>query len=389
MKRILFVDDEQRVLSGLRRQLHGRRDAWEMQFTDGGPAALAALAAGAAAGGPFDVIVSDMRMPGMDGAQLLARVSREFPHAGRLVLSGHADPDRMQLARSCAHRYLQKPCPPQVLEQEIEAALSAREALDRLRWEAATSVWCSPPNRFEHCSSVFSALASEADTEEVVAGLLTSFVEDTIFWGQLAQLLAAAFPAQVGPLARPQAVVAALGTRTLLSLVMGLRFAEAFGMLPARASAADEQSLARWEAALLVTRHAGAIAACESLGPEILAQAVTASLLTLPLPAAAPAASDAVLADRALVLQWLLPTWGFRDTVAAAAAFRDAPARCPAPLSGPLALLAGADLLVAWSDPASPPGETLLQARLAWLQERGWKEPRERWLAAAAGLPRA
>ncbi|HTE06003.1 MAG TPA: response regulator, partial [Planctomycetota bacterium] len=197
MKRILFVDDEQRVLSGLRRQLHSRRAVWEMQFVDGGPAALAELARAAGAGTPYDAIVSDMRMPGMDGAQLLARVSTEFPHVGRLVLSGHADPDRMQLARSCAHRYLQKPCPPETLEAEISAALAVREALDRLCWDAASAVWCAPPNRFEHCSSVFSALASEADSEDVVAGLLRSFSEDAGFWGRLEQLLRAAFPGQV------------------------------------------------------------------------------------------------------------------------------------------------------------------------------------------------
>jgi CheY-like chemotaxis protein len=381
VKRILFVDDELRVLSGLRRQLHGRRSVWEMQFVDGGPAALAELTRAVAAGAPYDVIVSDMRMPGMDGAQLLARVSTEFPHTGRLVLSGHADPDRMQLARSCAHRYLQKPCPPETLEAEISAALTVREALDRLNWDAAAAVWCAPPNKFEHCASVFSALASEADSDDVVAGLLRSFTTDTAFWVRLEQLLRAAFAAQLRPGTDAAATIAALGTRNVLSLVMGLRFIDSFG---------GPDAGGRWESLLAVARHIAAIAACESSGLEATVQAVTAAMLELP---AAPSSGTAPVAgapdpvvDRSNVLAWLLPTWGFRDSVVMAGACRQSPALCPASCSGPLVLLVGADLLRAWADPAVAPDEAWVAARLAWLGARGWQAPRERWASVAAAV---
>ncbi|HEX6630253.1 MAG TPA: response regulator, partial [Gemmatimonadaceae bacterium] len=61
MKRILFVDDEARILGGLQRMLRPLRDRWDMVFAPGGPAALQELAHG-----PFDVVVSDMRMPEVD-----------------------------------------------------------------------------------------------------------------------------------------------------------------------------------------------------------------------------------------------------------------------------------------------------------------------------------
>jgi len=389
VKRILFVDDEQRVLSGLRRQLHARRAIWEMQFVDGGLAALVELARAQAAGTPYDVVVSDMRMPGMDGAQLLARVSEEFSHVGRLVLSGHADPDRMQLARSCAHRYLQKPCPPETLEAEVLKALDVREALDRLGWDAACALWCSPPKRFEHCASVFAALASEADTDAVVAGLLDSFTHDTAFWARLGLVLGAAFPTQVRPGAGVAATIAAMGTRNILSLVMALRFADAFGGPP---------DAARQAADLAVAHQIAAIGACENSGLEAVVQAVTASMLKLPLPGLpgapavnapavnAPAVNATAVnatADRSTVLSWLLPTWGFKDAVVAAAACREAPALCPPSSSGPLVLLAGADLLLAWSDPSVVPDAAFVEARMSWLSQRGWTEPRTRWAAAA------
>ncbi len=69
MKRIVFVDDEPRVLEGLQRMLRGERHRWQMSFAVGGPAALETLATE-----PFDVIVTDMRMPIMDGAMLLKEV---------------------------------------------------------------------------------------------------------------------------------------------------------------------------------------------------------------------------------------------------------------------------------------------------------------------------
>lgn len=74
MIKILFVDDEPRVLDGLRRMLHARRHEWDMTFVTSGEEALKVLASA-----PYDVIVSDMRMPGMDGSQLLDEVRRRYP----------------------------------------------------------------------------------------------------------------------------------------------------------------------------------------------------------------------------------------------------------------------------------------------------------------------
>jgi DNA-binding NtrC family response regulator len=84
--KVLFVDDEPRILDGLRRSLRAKRGEWDMSFAPGGEPALEVLA-----GAPHDVIVSDMRMPGMDGAELLTRVSTLYPEVARVVLSGQAE----------------------------------------------------------------------------------------------------------------------------------------------------------------------------------------------------------------------------------------------------------------------------------------------------------
>ncbi len=77
MKRVLFVDDDASILDALRNLLRKQRNEWDMVFALGGSEALAELSKA-----PFDVVVTDMRMPGMDGAALLARGARRLPEHG-------------------------------------------------------------------------------------------------------------------------------------------------------------------------------------------------------------------------------------------------------------------------------------------------------------------
>lgn len=104
-KRILFVDDETKVLEGLRRMLRPMRRVWEMEFAPGGNEALAMVR-----DKPFDVVVSDIRMPGMDGATLLQHVREEAPGAVRVALSGHVEREQVVRLVGTVHQYLSKPC---------------------------------------------------------------------------------------------------------------------------------------------------------------------------------------------------------------------------------------------------------------------------------------
>ncbi len=113
--RALFVDDEPLVLSGLRRMLRSLRHDWEMSFAESGKAALALMEET-----DFTVIISDMRMPEMDGAELLDEVAKRHPAVARLVLSGHAELDAILRAVRPAHQFLAKPCDPKRLESALK-----------------------------------------------------------------------------------------------------------------------------------------------------------------------------------------------------------------------------------------------------------------------------
>ena len=124
MKRILFVDDEVAVLDGLRDRLRKQRREWEMVFALGGQAALAECAKG-----PFDVVVSDMRMPGMDGAALLRCIKDAYPTTVRIVLSGHAEREAVVRALPVAHQYMSKPCDSEQLRSVISRACALQSLM--------------------------------------------------------------------------------------------------------------------------------------------------------------------------------------------------------------------------------------------------------------------
>ncbi len=115
-KRILFVDDDPSLLAGLQNVLHRDRKRWDMTFALGGEAALEHLGTAR-----FDVVVSDMRMPVVDGAAVLAIVKRRSPDTIRVMLSGS---DCEAVAQD-VDELLVKPCSALTLRATIERLLGS------------------------------------------------------------------------------------------------------------------------------------------------------------------------------------------------------------------------------------------------------------------------
>ena len=121
---ILFVDDEENILSGIKRMLRSKRSLWTMEFVTSGAAALEFLKTH-----HVDAVVTDMRMPQMDGAELLAKVQALYPDTVRIVLSGYANREAVLRTIGPSHRYLAKPCREDVLVGTIESSLRLRASL--------------------------------------------------------------------------------------------------------------------------------------------------------------------------------------------------------------------------------------------------------------------
>jgi response regulator RpfG family c-di-GMP phosphodiesterase len=115
---ILFVDDDVQVVSALQRSLHR---AYEVEIACSGADALEAVE-----GHSYAVVVSDVRMPGISGLELLAKVKEISPETVRILLTGHADVETAIDAVNDGNifRLLTKPCPQNVLVRALDAALT-------------------------------------------------------------------------------------------------------------------------------------------------------------------------------------------------------------------------------------------------------------------------
>lgn len=121
---ILFVDDEINIIAGYKRMLHSLRKEWNLIFTTSGKEALEIIESN-----PIDVVISDIRMPGIDGTQLLTKVKEKYPHIVRITLSGYAN-DNMALRNTrIVHQSLSKPTTPEIIKFTIEKAYKLRQHL--------------------------------------------------------------------------------------------------------------------------------------------------------------------------------------------------------------------------------------------------------------------
>lgn len=125
--KVLFIDDEARVLEGLERSLlMVADDDWDLSFVEGGAAALARLRAE-----QFDAVVTDMRMPGIDGGEVLRQLMELAPLSARIVLSGQMEDASAISAFERAHQIISKPCSAEQMCEVLRSAVRHRPLLER------------------------------------------------------------------------------------------------------------------------------------------------------------------------------------------------------------------------------------------------------------------
>ena len=220
LKRILFVDDERYMLDSLRDALRKYRRVWQVRFAASGAAALAELEAE-----PADVIVSDIQMPGMDGAALLARVQDRYPATIRLVLSGYADPQIVASAATNAHRILAKPCDIDELGLVVERSCALHELTEQAeqyRITAGTTTLPSTPGLYMEITRLISDPTTGPDD---IAAVIE---RDTAMTAKLLQLANSAFFGIGRSVNRVRDAVVFLGSDTVKALTLS---AEAVGKL--------------------------------------------------------------------------------------------------------------------------------------------------------------
>ncbi len=334
-QRILFVDDEPMLLKGLERSLRGMRNEWEMQFVLGGQEALEAMARE-----PFDVVISDMRMPGMDGAQLLDQVRQRFSQTVRMVLSGQSDKGAVFRAIRPTHQYLSKPCNIEELKQKLRCALSLRDLLDSAELKQRVSQMENVPS----LPSLYRELRSQLEGSHPNLNEITDIVSrDPGMTAKLLQLVSSDFLVSAPCPSSPKQAVSIIGIDNLRPLVLS------GGLFSELREGLAEKLAPVWRHSYATARFAEAIACCEHASEKVVQECYAAGLLheigSIVLATTYPDQLDWLETNgnvnslagvcekrdfestRALVGAYLLGLWGLPDAIVEAVAGHHAPSQ--------------------------------------------------------------
>jgi HD-like signal output (HDOD) protein len=219
-KHILFVDDEPMVLQGLQRMFRDKRSEWEMSFVTSGQEALECLSRKAC-----HVLVSDFRMPGMNGAELLNEVKKRFPGVIRMILSGQTDQEGIVTLARQAHQYLSKPCDPEAIRSSIERELQLNDLLTSESVKRVISAMETLPSSPVLYGRLMEELKGPEPSINAVAEIVSSDVGMT---AKLLQLVNSAFFALPHRVSHVSQAVSFLGLDTVKTLVLSIHIFSQF-----------------------------------------------------------------------------------------------------------------------------------------------------------------
>jgi len=400
--RVIFVDDEPRVLEGLKRMLRPKRNEWQMTFVGSAQAALEALKAE-----PCEVVVTDMRMPGMSGAELLEVVQREYPDTIRLILSGQAETESVMKALGVSHQFLSKPCDADILQGTIARAFALRD----LAGNAAVKTLVARINKLPTLPSTYQRLveclkSSTAGMDDV-ARIISL---DPSMSARLLKVVNSAYFGLAKPVADVARAGALLGLDRIMALVLGQGIFSGAMMPEVRGFSMQ----ALWTHSISTATAAHRIAVEEKLDKELVSAAFLAGMLhdigKLVLAMGMPEEYARVLelsrnspgnereietlelqAGHTDVGAYLVGLWGLPNTIAEAIAFHEDPSQSPGDfgLSG---IVHVADR-IAYHPDITDPRAPELRLDFEYLEKHGkggrWNHWREQCAAAIAQGPPA
>jgi HD-like signal output (HDOD) protein/CheY-like chemotaxis protein len=266
-KRLLFVDDEAMILDGLRRALHGMRQEWDMHFVNTGASALDALDRDV-----YDAIITDMRMPLMDGAQLLEQVKQRHPEVVRIVLSGQCSREAIFRSIAPAHQFLSKPCDPQELVTRLGQAFAMRDLLSNQSINTIISRMRSIPSLPTLYEELTTILRSESPSLAQIERIVS---KDVGMAAKILQLANSAFIGARGRVSSLLQAVSLIGTESVRTLVLSVHvFSQCDGD-----SEAAPYLPALWDHSAAVASLAQRIATSERSSKAVVEESFTAGLL--------------------------------------------------------------------------------------------------------------
>jgi putative nucleotidyltransferase with HDIG domain len=332
MIHILFVDDEVRILDGIRRSLYGMRGEWQVRYVNSGDEALKALEEG-----PVDVLVSDMRMPGMDGSELLAEVKRVHPEVIRFVLSGHAEMDSIVRVTRSAHRYLSKPCEIATLKSAITSAIDLRALFTSPELETlvgSVDALPSPPKRYQEL------LACLRDPGAGIGDIVRILGQDVAMTAKIVTLANSGFFGCREPVQSVERAVSFVGMEAIALLVLGQELFDPSTMISSPGFDLEHLGQHSFQTAAwarTISLHQGfSVSAADSAFLAGLLHDIGKLVFATRKPPALTSEREQWLSDtkqqmqshHAAVGAYLLGLWGFPESIVEAVAWHHTPDKC-------------------------------------------------------------
>ena len=269
MKRIIFVDDDVNVGQAMKRMLRPMRQQWDMVFSTSGDDALELMARE----DPFDIVISDMQMPGMHGSEFLAEVMEKYPETIRFALSGSSGNVSVVQTAMIVHQFLVKPFDPQQLMQLILRAFALRDQLEKSGIKQLLLEMGGVPS----VPTLYREILREMQTEKTSVERVAAIIEKDA--GMTAKLLQIVNSSTYGLRQQVSNVVEAatlLGLSNLRNLVLA---AEAFQPAEQDQLPDNFQLEVLWNHSLKVAAFAKKIVLMESDSQKMADDAFTAGLL--------------------------------------------------------------------------------------------------------------
>ena len=265
MKNVLFVDDERSILDGLKRLLRGQQE-WQMAFVDNPVVALRMIETQ-----PYDVVISDMRMPQVSGAEVLRHAKQHSPKSVRIALSGYAEAGLVLESAGTVHRFLAKPCDSQALVACVEQVAQLQQRLGSPALRKIIAGISSLPSLPETYRRVMRVVSDPDGTAEEIAVIVAGDMAITV---KLLQIVNSGYFGLRATIESAAQAVAMLGFTTVSRLVLAI---DVFRAFESSVSAHEARSI--WARSLAMSATAQVVAKQLRMDKRALEQAMLAGML--------------------------------------------------------------------------------------------------------------
>ncbi len=367
-KRVLFVDDDPLQLNLYALMLEDESDTWEVALAPGGREALEILDQGR-----FDVVVSDMRMSGTDGLELMTEICRRHPHVSRIIISGIDDQEEIARCLETTHQFLVKP----VGASDLLATLACIRQLDAYLRDEKLKALVGKLDALPSFPTVYLKIMKEINSDEPSVEIIADIVvKDPALTAKMLQVANSAAFGLAQKVSSPFAAVQFLGMTAVRSIALSSHVFSNFERVPIKGFSPRQL----WDGALRCARITRTIMQMEGADENPTEDACAAAMLRdtgklmlarnlhqpyqqaiklatrqqIPL---SDAEKEIFGATSTGVAAYLFGLWGLSAPMVEAVAFHLQPGKSGTKAFGPLAAIHVANVFVGQFSPDRPPGK--------------------------------